>query len=121
MLATMSIGKTISLLRAERGLSQRDLAKQVGASPAAVAHWESGTKSPNVQNRAKLADALRVPLVYLSPEPAPAHKGPFTLTDPDVIEAAKILLQMPPRARQASVHSIRLLALMSLQARLDKP
>jgi DNA-binding XRE family transcriptional regulator len=46
--------KTIRELRQERGLSQNDLAIQIGVHPQAVYLWESGRRMPLVPQIRKL-------------------------------------------------------------------
>lgn len=36
------------MLRAEKDLSQADLARILGCSPGAIAHWEAGTRVPSI-------------------------------------------------------------------------
>lgn len=60
----------LRLLRAERGLSQIDLATQAGIAPAQLSRYELGKSYPRAEVLAKLADALGVPRREL------ATKGP---------------------------------------------
>lgn len=55
----------ITQLREERGLSQRALAKKIGASPKAVNFWESGTVEPSAKFICALADEFEVTCDYL--------------------------------------------------------
>jgi transcriptional regulator with XRE-family HTH domain len=50
----------IAALRAEKGLSQRDLAKIVGVDETAVSHWETGSSAPNGRRLPIVAQALGV-------------------------------------------------------------
>ncbi|CUJ01191.1 helix-turn-helix domain-containing protein [Achromobacter aegrifaciens] len=50
----------LRLLRAERGLSQIDLATQAGIAPAQLSRYELGKSYPRAEVLAKLADALGV-------------------------------------------------------------
>mgnify|MGYP003225199815 FL=1 len=43
----MEIGKKIKELRTQKGISQTELAKAIGASQRAVSYWESGVAEPN--------------------------------------------------------------------------
>ena len=40
------------------GLTQKELADQIGVNQSTLANWESGTRSPNVSMLKKLAAAL---------------------------------------------------------------
>ena len=42
------IGKVISSLRKEKGITQEELAKAVGVSTSAVSKWESGISYPDI-------------------------------------------------------------------------
>lgn len=72
----MTIGQRIRERRDELGLSQRDLGRRLGLSSevggVAVARWEAGTRTPNLESVRKLASALRVSWVWLVEEPAQA-------------------------------------------------
>ena len=52
--------RLISALRKRLGLSQLSLARLVGVSAPAVAHWEVGNSAPSGQNRGKLVALRRV-------------------------------------------------------------
>ena len=55
----------ITQLREERGLSQRALAKKIGASAKAVNFWESGKVEPSAKFICALADEFEVSCDYL--------------------------------------------------------
>lgn len=55
----------ITQLREEKGLSQRALAKKIGASPKAVNFWESGKVEPSAKFICALADEFEVSCDYL--------------------------------------------------------
>jgi DNA-binding transcriptional regulator YiaG len=52
--------RLIQSLRKRLGLSQMALARLVGVTAAAVAHWEAGGSTPTGQNRAALVGLRRV-------------------------------------------------------------
>ena len=54
----MEIGKKIKELRTQKGISQTELAKAIGASQRAVSYWESGVAEPNATIIYNLADYL---------------------------------------------------------------
>jgi transcriptional regulator with XRE-family HTH domain len=54
-------GKTIRQLRRMRGLSNRELADQVGVTPGAISQWELGLHSPRQHHQTALARVLDVP------------------------------------------------------------
>lgn len=49
---------TIARLRLERGLTQAQLAEQLGTVQEAVAKWESGTRKPGMKSLLALSRAL---------------------------------------------------------------
>ncbi len=64
------IGKGISARRKQLGLSQEELAGQLGVTRQAVSRWESGAALPSVDNMIELSRALQISvdeLLCLSP------------------------------------------------------
>ena len=61
----MNLNKTISALRAERGMTQEKLAELVGVSTAAVSKWECGNSYPDITLLTKLAEIFDVSMDYL--------------------------------------------------------
>lgn len=55
----------IRQLREEKGMSQRALAKAIGASPKAVNFWENGKVEPSAKFICALADAFECTCDYL--------------------------------------------------------
>ena len=51
--------------REQRGLSQKQVALEVGVKPPTVSQWESGVKIPSRKNVAKLASLYGVTVDYL--------------------------------------------------------
>jgi len=56
------IGERVMLARRRAGLTQRELAEQLGISHVAVGQIERGETRPDLGKLAVLADALGVPL-----------------------------------------------------------
>ncbi|MCD8206889.1 MAG: helix-turn-helix domain-containing protein [Bacteroidales bacterium] len=61
----MDIGRKISELRQEKGLTQRDLSEHLGVSSGAVGMWETGKRQPDPETINKLADYFEVSIDYL--------------------------------------------------------
>jgi transcriptional regulator with XRE-family HTH domain len=61
-----TVGKRIRDCREALKISQSELAKLVGLSPAAIWHWESKGRVPRRKTLARLAGALKVSERYLS-------------------------------------------------------
>jgi Zn-dependent peptidase ImmA (M78 family)/transcriptional regulator with XRE-family HTH domain len=59
------------------GLSQNELATQVGLSPAAISQFESGAARPSPDTLAALSAALRVPAVFFAQPVTETHEGFF--------------------------------------------
>ena len=55
----------IAELRKERGLSQRQLSKEIGTSQANVSRWEQGLNEPSIIECWKLADFFGVSIDVL--------------------------------------------------------
>ena len=56
----------ITELRKEKGLSQRQLAKELDTSQANVSRWEQGLNEPSIVECWKIADFFDVSLDFLS-------------------------------------------------------
>lgn len=69
----MDYGPRIKALREELGMSQRDLAKRMAVTPAAVAQWEAGSKKISMDNLLALADVLNCSLDALFGREPPEH------------------------------------------------
>ena len=55
----------LKLMRSRMGMTQEEVAEQVGVSRQAVAKWEKGETLPDVESCVKLADLFGVPLDML--------------------------------------------------------
>ena len=53
-------GENLRKLREEKGLSQKQLGKQMFVSPSAIAHWENGSRLPDAAMILRLAKCLEV-------------------------------------------------------------
>lgn len=70
------LGDRIVTARLQAGLTQKDVAEQLGASQRAVAHWETNSVALRADQLAALADALGVTVDYLmGREEAKAQKS----------------------------------------------
>lgn len=56
----MSLGTRLRRFRKEAGMTQRELAEEIGVSESAVRNYELGIRNPNKANMAALAKALGV-------------------------------------------------------------
>jgi transcriptional regulator with XRE-family HTH domain len=55
-----SLGKKISELRREKGITQEEMAEKLGVSPQAVSKWENDNSCPDIMLLPKIADMLGV-------------------------------------------------------------
>ena len=55
-----TIGKTIALLRKEKGMTQNELAEKMNVTDKAVSKWERDISCPDINTISKLADILDV-------------------------------------------------------------
>lgn len=60
-------GRRMNLVaeRSRRGMSQLDLAKEVGSATSSVSNWETGTVTPSGKKLLMLCDVLDSPAEYL--------------------------------------------------------
>ena len=79
---TMRLAERIMTLRMARGLSQEELARQLGVSRQSVSKWETGASTPELEKLTALADFFQITLDELvrgaavpAPE-APAESAP---------------------------------------------
>lgn len=62
-----TMGVRIARLRRERGMTQADLANQMGVTDKAVSKWERDRSCPDLHSLPRLARALGVPVEELLP------------------------------------------------------
>ena len=55
----------IALLRADRGVSRRELAEAVGVNPQTIGYLERGDYKPSLELALKIAEYFRVPVEAL--------------------------------------------------------
>jgi len=65
MSMSLDIGTRVRAARRDRGLTQDELADQVGVSRSAVAQWETGRSGQVTGNLSRIADVLEVSVEYL--------------------------------------------------------
>lgn len=65
----MELGRMISRLRTEKGLSQRDLADLLGVSNGAIGMWETGKRQPDLDTVKKIASFFGISIDYLMGNP----------------------------------------------------
>ena len=65
MNAKWSFKERLIELRTERGLTQRQLAKEISIHHAVIGNWETGKYSPNIEAVAVIAKFFEVSTDYL--------------------------------------------------------
>jgi Zn-dependent peptidase ImmA (M78 family)/transcriptional regulator with XRE-family HTH domain len=65
------VGRRIRAERERSGLTQAAVAAALGKTPTAVSYWESGQRSPGLDDLAQLARLLGVPVTALLPSQPP--------------------------------------------------
>lgn len=69
MLYTFKMNTTfierLIILRKQENLSQRELAKAIGTTQAAVSLWERGERTPDIDTLLKLAELFKVSADFL--------------------------------------------------------
>lgn len=61
-----TVAKRITEIRAERGMSQIELANAAEIAPAQISRYESGKNVPRANVLGRIAKALKVPYSYLA-------------------------------------------------------
>lgn len=77
-MANTSMGEIISTLRKEKGMTQKDIADQLGTTDKAVSKWERDIAFPDTATIPKLAEILGVSveeLMQAKSVPTTGHKG----------------------------------------------
>ena len=81
-------GENLRKLREEKGLSQKQLGKQIFVSPSAIAHWESGSRLPDAVMILRLAKCLGVDANTLLHLVAQGEKSPNVI----MVDDSEIIL-----------------------------
>lgn len=74
-MSNQSLGTMIRTLRTERGMTQLDLARQMGVTDKAVSKWERDLSIPDVSSLPRLAELLGVSVEELLQAKGVAREG----------------------------------------------
>lgn len=91
----MKIGERIYELRKAKGLSQEDLAEQLGVSRQSVSKWETGTAVPDTENALAMSKILGVTTDFLLTgqySDADVDSGRVTYTKPETEKESEALV-----------------------------
>lgn len=80
--------ETLRKLRAEKGLSQRDLGKSMYVSRSTVARWENGSRLPDAVMMSRLAQCLGVDVAVLLSAVAEGEEAPNVI----MVDDRKVIL-----------------------------
>lgn len=69
--ASAAVGRRIRDARERRGWTQADLAAMLHRTPTSISYWESGQRSPGLEDIVELADALGIKASTLLPSRPP--------------------------------------------------
>jgi transcriptional regulator with XRE-family HTH domain len=108
MSTSLDIGKRIRATRRDRGLTQDDLAGQVGVSRSAVAQWETGRSGQVTGNLSRIAGALEVNVEYLMYGDDKRAVG--ELRQGDELALLRLYRECDPEDRQMLLRTARRLA-----------
>ena len=81
-----TFGATISALRKEKGMTQLDLARQMGVTDKAVSKWERDLSFPDVTSLPKLAEVLDTSVDDLLEVKTAAQEEPAAPKLPALVE-----------------------------------
>ena len=81
-----TFGATISALRKEKGLTQLELARQMGVTDKAVSKWERNLSFPDVASLPKLAEVLGTSVDELLEVKTAAQEEPEPSKVPALVE-----------------------------------
>lgn len=104
----MDLGTRIRNARSRARLTQIGLAKQLRVNQSAISQWESGKIQPDLENRIRLSEVLKIPLAEILPEAG--HISDDLWTDPRVRQLVNNYAQLPPAVQTAvQLHVLSLL------------
>ena len=104
-----NIGTRIRAARRDRGLTQDELAEQVGVSRSAVAQWETGRTGQVTGNLSRIAGVLEVNVEYLMYGDDKRAMG--EVRQSDELALLRLYRECDPEDRQMLLRTARRLAI----------
>ena len=97
----MKIGENIRALRLQKGLTQEQVAQQLGVTYQAVSKWENGTNTPDIALLPEIAALFGVTIDALFTQDAASVLDGLPMEDDDVIRIVQLrgrkVLKVTPR------------------------
>ena len=84
----MTIGEILKIKRAESNLTQKELADMVGAGQTTIANYESGFRTPSIEQLNKICKAMNISIVAFL---ADGYDFIGNYSESDIIELANEL------------------------------
>ena len=107
-MAKQTMGEIISTLRKEKGMTQKDLADQMGVTDKAVSKWERNLSCPDISSVPQLADILGVGVEELM-DVKPKEEA----ENSKVSETVDLILKVLPLAMGVAVVALSALGQLS--------
>jgi transcriptional regulator with XRE-family HTH domain len=108
MMNAAAIGSRIRIMRRDRGITQDELADQVGVSRSAVAQWETGRAGQVTGNLSRIAEILGVSVEYLLY--GDDKRAPMNVQQGDELALLRLYRECDPEDRQTVLRLCRRLA-----------
>jgi len=113
-----SMGEMISILRREKGMTQKDLADMLNITDKAVSKWERNLAYPDMQTIPRLAEILDLSveeLIHAKPGPAAEHKqAAYRLSITQGIRYVIYLIAMGIVLVMGAVTNVRLIPALAI-------
>lgn len=99
------IGQRLRNIRAQKGVTQKDLAAILGTNQSHVSNVERGDRGITVQQLVKIARALKISTDHVLGEDAPASGNGHTL-DPRLVRRLEKIQKLPPKQRRSLLNTV---------------
>lgn len=109
-MAKQTMGEIICTLRKEKGMTQKDLAEQMGVTDKAVSKWERNLSCPDISSVPQLAEVLGVGVETLM-DVTPKDEGEKT----NVTEIVDLILKAVPLAMGVAVTALSALGQLEVK------
>ena len=104
-----SFGEFLRKYRADKKISQEELAKVLGTTKQVISRYENNQRSPKVSVVAEYAEKLGVSISEITGDIAPERIVPSPTPDPHEAELIQIYRDLNPRGQDALMRQARYL------------